>query len=194
MRSIINILSKNPEKTDCKTRLKILLSKDERALLSMKMLSMICSEISNMNVEKYLHLYPSDKGNFIRKLSKKYTFKTCEQEEGCLSYKIYSVLNMGKRIYANRIVAGSDIPSLSRFEFGECIKYLNTYDLVLGPSKDGGFYLVGVKNDVHNIFKNMELNHISTENIMDICTNKKISYKLLRVLKDIDTPKDLLNL
>ena len=194
MRSLINILSKNPENAECKTRLKSLLSKDERTLLSMKMLSMICSEVSNMNVGKYLHLYPNNKGDFIRKLSRKYMLETYEQKEGYLSYKIYSVLNMDKRTYTNRIVTGSDIPSLSRFEFVECIKYLNTYDLVLGPSKDGGFYLVGVRNNVHNIFKNMELNNISTKNILDICANKKISYKLLRVLKDIDTPKDLLNL
>ena len=45
MTSIINILSKNPELADCKSRLKKYLSKDERIFLTKKMLEMICSEI-----------------------------------------------------------------------------------------------------------------------------------------------------
>ena len=40
----------------------------------------------------------------------------------------------------------------------------------------------------------MELNDILTDDIINICHNQKIEYKLLRELKDIDTPNDLLNL
>ena len=40
----------------------------------------------------------------------------------------------------------------------------------------------------------MNLNQILTDDVINICNNRRIKYKLLRVLKDIDTPSDLLNL
>ena len=46
MKSIIHILSKNPDLCECKTRLKNFLSNDERVYLSKTMLRMICSEMN----------------------------------------------------------------------------------------------------------------------------------------------------
>ena len=40
----------------------------------------------------------------------------------------------------------------------------------------------------------MNLNEIHANDVIDICRAKKIKYRFLRVLKDIDTPDDLLNL
>ena len=57
MTSIINILSKNPELADCKSRLKKYLSKDERIFLTKKMLEMICSEIIRVDAEACLHFF-----------------------------------------------------------------------------------------------------------------------------------------
>ena len=74
------------------------------------------------------------------------------------------------------------------------LKSLDYCDLVIGPSKDHGFYLVGAKNQAHECFQTMELNDILTDDIINICQNQKIRYKLIRELKDIDTPNDLLNL
>jgi len=53
---------------------------------------------------------------------------------------------------------------------------------------------VGVKNRSHECFKNMNLDEILTKDLISICRTERIKYKLLRELKDIDTPSDLLNL
>ena len=39
-----------------------LLTKDERIYLSKEMLKMICYEISNIEIDKYLHVYPDTSG------------------------------------------------------------------------------------------------------------------------------------
>ena len=65
-------------------------------------------------------------------------------------------------------------------------------DVVLGPSKDGGFYFVGVKNNAHEVFKYLKLDHITLNRIIDECLRYKFDYGLTRVLKDIDSCKDLL--
>ena len=194
MNSVLNILAKNPEGSDCKTRLSELLTKDERIFLSKEMLKITCCEMSNMDVEKFLYLYPNASGDFIKNLSSDYGIKTLRQPIGPLSKKIYTALESRKHKFEKRMVIGSDIPSLSKNEIYECLDYLDYCDLVLGPSKDNGFYLVGLKNQSHECFKNMNLNEIHVTDVIDICRAEKIKYRLLRVLKDIDTPGDLLNL
>ena len=111
-----------------------------------------------------------------------------------MSKKIYTALNANKDKYTKRIVIGADIPSLSVNEINDCIKSLNYCDLVIGPSKDNGFYLVGTKNQAHECFQAMELNDILIDDVINICHNQKIEYKFIRQLNDIDTPNDLLKL
>ena len=190
----INILSKNPDNSNCKSRLKSLLSYEERIFLSKKMLTMICDEFSCLEAHKSLHLYPNINGGFVERLSKDYSLNLVQQSTGHLSTKIYSALNSYKNIDDKRIVIGSDIPSISKREFYDCIEYLNSYEMVIGPSRDHGFYLVGCKGDAHKVFKNMNLNTILLANLINICSEKSINFILLRTLKDIDEPKDLLTL
>ena len=194
MNSVINILAKNPERSNCKSRMNHLLTKDERVFLSKEMLKMICCEISCMQIDKYLHVYTDSSGRFIKNLSSEYGIKIVNQSFGYLSKKIYTALNTNKDKYTKRIVIGADIPSLSVNEINDCIKSLDYCDLVIGPSKDNGFYLVGTKNQAHECFQAMELNDILIDDVIDICHNQKIEYKLIRQLNDIDTPNDLLKL
>tara|TARA_B100000035_G_scaffold312530_1_gene324198 strand:+ start:1540 stop:2124 length:585 start_codon:yes stop_codon:yes gene_type:complete len=194
MNSVINILAKNPDGGDCKTRLGRLLTKDERIFLSKEMLKITCAEVSNINIDKFLHFYPDTSGDFAKSLSSSYGIKMLNQSHGFLSKKIYMALEFQKNKFEKRVLIGSDIPTISKNEIYECISYLDYCDLVIGPSKDSGFYLVGVKKQAHEFFMNMNLNEILVDDIIHICRAKRIKYMMLRVLKDIDTPSDLLNL
>jgi glycosyltransferase A (GT-A) superfamily protein (DUF2064 family) len=192
MNTVINILSKNPEQIECKTRLKPFLSKDERTYISKIMLKMTCKAISKMDVEKRLYLYPNVEGEFIKRLSGDFKFNLLLQDRGFLSDKIYSVLNAQDQKISKRILVGSDIPSISSYDFEDCISLLEKYDIVFGPSKDGGFYFVGVKNNAHEVFKHLSLNHIPLDKVIEECSRYKFDYKLTRQLKDIDSVDDLL--
>jgi hypothetical protein len=153
---------------------------------------MLCSEMNKINVNKLLHLYPSNQGKFSKKISQRFNISTTRQMSGCLSDKIFSAFDNTDESYQKRILVGSDIPSLSKHDIEDSIHYLDTFDVVIGPSNDGGFYLVGTKNNSHSIFKNLKLNKISKQDIFNLCSEKKLSFKTLRVLKDIDVPEDLL--
>ena len=186
MKSIIHILSKNPDLCECKTRLKSFLSNEERVYLSKTMLRMMCSEINKINQYKLLHLYPSNQGVFSKKLSNRFNINTTRQTSGYLSDKIFSAFENTEKSYKKRILIGSDIPSLSKHDIEDSIHYLDSFDVVIGPSNDGGFYLVGTKNNSHSIFKNLKLNKISKQDIFNLCSKEKLSFKTLRLLKDID--------
>ena len=192
MNTIINILSKNPDETDSKTRLKTLLSKDDRSFISKVMLEMTCKAISKIDAKKRLYLYPNIKGDFVRSLSKNFKLTLSKQESGFLSDKIYTVLSIQDKIISKRILVGSDIPSIDTSDFEECIDLLDRYNIVFGPSNDGGFYFVGVKNNAHEVFKDLKLDHITLNRMICECSRYKFNYRLTRVLKDIDNVEDLL--
>jgi len=44
------------------------------------------------------------------------------------------------------VLVGSDIPGLAAAHIAEAFRLLGRYDLVLGPARDGGFWLVGCRH------------------------------------------------
>ena len=194
MSTVINIMSKNPDFAECKTRLKSLLSREERVYITKHMLDITCSVVSEFNTTNMLHLFPNKDGMFIRSLSKKYNIIPQIQRAGHLSNKIYSILNQDSLTFEKKLVIGADVPSISIDEISECMNSLNEYDCVFGPSNDGGFYLVGTKANAHFIFENLNMDTILIHHLTAICKKNRISYKLIRELKDIDCEQDLLSI
>ncbi len=45
------------------------------------------------------------------------------------------------------ILIGSDIPHIDYMTVAEYLKKLDAYDAVIGPSEDGGYYLIGFRRD-----------------------------------------------
>jgi len=194
MSTVINIMSKNPDFAECKTRLKSLLSREERVYITKHMLDITCSVVSKLNTTNILHLFPNKDGMYIKNLSKKYNIIPQIQRAGHLSNKIYSILNQDSLTFEKKLVIGADVPSISIDEISECMNSLNEYDCVFGPSNDGGFYLVGTKANAHFIFENLNMDTILIHHLTAICKKNRISYKLIRELKDIDCEQDLLSI
>lgn len=94
--------------------------------------------------------------------------------------------------YNKALIIGSDCPEITGDHIDKAFKELDTHDTVIGPAKDGGYYLLGMKEVIEDVFTNKEW---STENVMlDTISdlqklNKSISF--LDMLTDIDTDEDL---
>ena len=54
------------------------------------------------------------------------------------------------------IIFGTDVPGLKQGAFDEAVGLLDTHDVVFGPARDGGYYLVGLKHPHAAIFQNVE--------------------------------------
>ncbi len=94
--------------------------------------------------------------------------------------------------YKKICIIGSDNLEITTEIIEQAFHKLNETDIVIGPSTDGGYYLVGMKTHYSEIFKNKSW---STSRVLKETTNdldnQTISYSLLKTLSDIDTYKDL---
>ncbi len=92
------------------------------------------------------------------------------------------------------IIVGTDIPDLSKEVIKNAFELLDSNDVVIGPAKDGGYYLFGMKKMHFELFERIEY---STSTVLSetLLRTKELNltYHLLPELRDIDTEDDLLN-
>lgn len=93
---------------------------------------------------------------------------------------------------AQVVVAGSDVPQLNRARLTRAFELLENHDLVLGPSTDGGYYLIALKQPAPGLFEDIAW---STDKVLaqTQAAAKQLGMRvgLLDFLGDIDRPRDL---
>jgi len=94
--------------------------------------------------------------------------------------------------YKKICIIGSDNLEITTEIIEQAFNKLNDTDIVIGPSADGGYYLVGMIAQYSDIFKNKSwsTSRVLEETINDL-KDHTLSYSLLKTLSDIDTYKDL---
>lgn len=94
--------------------------------------------------------------------------------------------------YDKIVLIGSDTPHLTNSLLDECFEKLTNHDVTLGPSEDGGYYLVGFNKDTFSpkIFEDIEW---STDKVLEQTLQKLHANKvyLHQELNDIDVLDDL---
>lgn len=91
------------------------------------------------------------------------------------------------------VLIGSDCPTLNVNYINKAFKQLSTInDVVLGPTKDGGYALIGMKKKKEYLFKNISwgTSNVFTQTLQ-AASNNGCNIKSLAVVSDIDTIKDL---
>lgn len=90
------------------------------------------------------------------------------------------------------IVIGSDCPAISGKEIDRSLALLESFDVVLGPAADGGYYLIALKAMHRCLFQGIPW---GTSGVLvatkAIARRHHLSVALLPVLADIDRPEDL---
>jgi len=94
--------------------------------------------------------------------------------------------------YDKAAVIGSDIPELDADVVREAFRHLDRCDVVLGPTPDGGYYLIGLKDAYPVLFTNIPW---STDRVLEITMKEvrraRLQFALLTEISDVDTPDDL---
>ena len=104
---------------------------------------------------------------------------------------VESILDKG---FQNIITIGNDTPHLKTKHLLETQKQLEQKDLILGPSKDGGFYLMGIKKEHFNkeVFLKLPWNKSNLRKaVAKVSRVKKLKIDFLELLNDIDKKQDI---
>ncbi len=94
---------------------------------------------------------------------------------------------------ANKVlIIGTDVPDIELSLIEDALYFLDTNDVVIGPSMDGGYYLLGMKKLYKDLLKKIpwSTNFVFEETVNKI-KSKKLKYKVMTKLYDIDTEEDL---
>lgn len=156
----------------------------------------IFNEIEKSNSQTDIFIFYSsvdDKSKVRKWVNKDFRFEIQIGENlgQKMSNSFKQVFNYG---YKKVVIAGSDIPDLSVEIVNNAFECLNDFDVVISPSDDGGYSLLGMNNYYHELFENIEWStNTVLEKTKQNIQNKQVRLKTLPLLIDIDTEDELKN-
>jgi rSAM/selenodomain-associated transferase 2/rSAM/selenodomain-associated transferase 1 len=92
------------------------------------------------------------------------------------------------------VIIGADCPAIEASHLREAFDSLQTSDLVLGPAHDGGYYLIGMRRPIGEIFCGISWGTNDVlRSTLAAADRAGLKTSLLETLPDVDRPEDLSN-
>lgn len=114
------------------------------------------------------------------------------QEGNDLGERMSHAFDYGLARAGHVMALGSDTQGLTREILLEGFEALAKQDVVLGPARDGGYYLIGLKKACSYLFEDMVWSHpVVLAMTMARVRQHVLSYALLPELNDLDEIEDL---
>jgi hypothetical protein len=188
-------MAKAPLAGQVKTRLMPALSADDAAAVARALLLDQLTHLTAIaDVELYLAYTPAAERELFQELAPP-GFYLFPQQGGDLGARMANVFDaLHARGYRNMVLIGGDLAPVPAEIFAEAFAFLNNelQRVVFGPSRDGGYYLVGCNQPAPRIFEGMSWSHGKVlAQTLDKLTSLQIDSRLLPVWFDIDTVEDL---
>lgn len=197
MKDCLIIFAKEPEAGRVKTRLQGYLSK-EMCVKLYKAFLMDTLELARVIKcpNKILAYASSGPGpGYLKRIASQETI-FYKQRGKNLGERMDNAFKFAKRMNCDKaVIIGSDSPNLPAKYIKDAYLRLDENDIILGPSYDGGYYLVGLKEPCPGIFKGVEW---SSKTVLEKTVKnagnigKKVS--LLREWYDVDDSIGLVRL
>ncbi|QNL21875.1 TIGR04282 family arsenosugar biosynthesis glycosyltransferase [Hyphobacterium sp. CCMP332] len=184
--SALIVFLRKPEISKVKTRLARKIG-DEKAMAIYNILvEKTYQESKNLNVD-VLPFYTPEIPDSIPWINANSQIQKGDDLGECMRNAFEYVFAQG---YKKAVIIGSDCFSLRHDILEKAFEELNENDFIIGPSEDGGYYLLGMKENNPDIFENIAWSRedVYAKTIEKIKGQK---VKILDKLNDIDTFEDL---
>lgn len=187
------IFTRLPIPGQTKTRLEKCLSKNQCSELHKNMLKDLNETSKKIDADIFISYTPNGD---TRILSEIFTVKNKKfyQKGEDIWFRMYDsmnyVFNMG---YDRVVLIGADIPEISYNHINNSFKVLDNVDLVITPTEDGGYCLIGSNKPIKGIFEMQELPSDKTviENTLDLANSIGLTVYKNEKLLDLDESEDL---
>jgi uncharacterized protein len=180
----ILIFSKSPEPGRVKTRLQPFLDEEKSLQLHIALLKDSIQKTLQADADPILYLTHSSDLPFVPGIQVRV------QKGDDLGERLLNALQETLRLYAKVIVIGTDSPAFPLSAFNEAFQRLDHHDVVIGPSEDGGYYLIAFASLIPEIFRGVPWGTPEVLNAtLRLLGKRKVS--LLERCFDIDLPADL---
>jgi uncharacterized protein len=192
------VMAKAPLAGQVKTRLLSFFTAEEAAELSRSLLMDQLSHLQALDTaDFYLAFAPDDAQLLMEKLAPP-CFHLFPQQGDDLGARMAAVFErLFQMGHKNIVLIGGDLPPVPLRFFDQAYAFLEAPNkpVVLGPSRDGGYYLIGSNRPTLQIFQGMSWSHseVLTET-QNKLASQKVDYHLLPPWFDIDTADDLRHL
>lgn len=183
------IFLRNPEKGLVKTRLARTMGNDaayETYLILLEMALEMARQLKHIHIKLYFsnHLpkpeeWPGE------------GFEKSLQKGTDLGSRMGSAFEDTLAATKKAVLIGTDCPDLSEEIIRMAFSQLDHYDVVIGPARDGGYYLLGLKSPAPFLFTDMPWSTAEVLRLtMERLHERELSTYLLPVLNDIDEEAD----
>lgn len=190
----IIIFVRSPDKGKVKTRLAAVLDQDTVLELYRRSVLDLLETIRHTGFDLRVCFYPRRaERKLVRWLGEKYIYEAQQGRDlGERMENAFLAVFAGG--YARAVIIGSDCPDLPAEILKEAVNSLSVKNAVIGPAKDGGYYLIGF-NAGHirsEIFKGIDWGTATVfEQTMRLLNENGCNVHILPVWRDIDTYQDV---
>ena len=182
------VMTKYPEPGKAKTRLIPALGAGGAVKLHCRLGTHTTKTLGSFNPE--IHYCGGDSNSMREWLG---DFKYIVQSDGDLGDRMKHAFQLGfDQGYDRIVMIGTDCPAIDAGLIDRAFSALNQIDVVFGPAVDGGYYLIGLRKQVSELFSTISW---STDTVLQdslaIVNDLNLRCELLETLPDIDRPEDL---
>ena len=183
------IFTRNPELGKVKTRLAKTIGNEKALIVYQDLLHHTMNATKKLSCDKFVFYDQNITDNDI-------------WDDNIYNKKLQNGLDLGIRMknafetllnlgYKNCIIIGSDLFDLKQAHIENAFQKLDQTEVVIGPAEDGGYYILGLKNMIPEIFVNKAwgTNTVLAETLKNL---ENYNIHFLETLNDIDTEEDLL--
>jgi rSAM/selenodomain-associated transferase 1 len=190
----IIVLIKSPDRVLVKSRLAESIGDDRARILYRYFVEDLLDILAGQDVPLRIYFQPPDaKEDIARWLGNRYDL--FPQRGGDLGERMREAFEETfQQGYRSALLIGSDAPDLTAPIFQEGFGVLSMHDAVLGPSMDGGYYLIGFRDDTFRpeIFEGIPWStNVVFQKTLEIFIALGDMVHILPIWRDIDVIEDL---
>ena len=185
--NLLIVFCKNPVLGKVKTRLAAQIGNENALTVYKKLLTKTAQVINDLSCD--IILYYSD--SVIEDDEFNTTAEEKKVQQGLdLGARMANAFKNGFKAHEKIVIIGTDLWTLDSQDIENAFSALEQHTAVLGPSLDGGYYLLGLKKFIPRVFENKAwgTSEVFSKTMVDLKENEVC---LLNEKNDIDTLEDL---